>query len=74
MPKMNGIQVLEIIRDYEEIKNKKKQIIIISAREEQDQIYMALKLEAIDFITKPFYDDEIIRKLKECSKRLENRL
>ena len=56
MPEMDGFEVLETMRDDEEMKN----IPVIVLTAEKDAELKALQLGAADFITKPFDVHEIV--------------
>ncbi len=62
MPIMDGLEFCEEVKknkDFEEIP-----IIIISAISEIDNKVKALKLGAVDYVTKPFQSDELLIRIK----------
>ena len=61
LPGLDGFQVCEFIRQFSELKNTK--IIAISALMEPDAAKRILSLGANDFLTKPFGQDELKKKI-----------
>lgn len=50
MPKMNGLQLISKIREL----NKTVPVIFLTAHGDQEQMKLALSLNAFDFISKPY--------------------
>jgi len=65
LPKEDGFSVCEIIRDTSNIP-----IIILSARDNEDDKVRALELGADDYISKPFSPRELIARIGAILKRL----
>ena len=65
MPNMTGIEFLKAIKEYDE--NAK--VLICSAIEDRSIIIEAKKLGAIDYITKPFEEEDLIKKLKKIENK-----
>lgn len=65
MPKMDGIEALQIIRKADE----NARVIMITALGQKEKMIQAVKFGAAEFITKPFEDDEVV---KAVDKALEN--
>ena len=66
MSKMHG---LECLKDILKI-NENAKIIICSATGRDDLIISAMKEGAIDYITKPFKEDDIIKKFEKIKNKL----
>ncbi len=64
MPEMNGLEFLEKCRAVK--KYKDLPIIIVTAEAEQEQIVIALKKGASDYIIKPFSPEMLEKKLKKA--------
>ena len=64
MPGMNGLKALEAIRNAE----KDFKIVIVSALDQDEVIKYAKSIGVVDFITKPFTPDKIIRVIKSIAK------
>jgi|YNPMSStandDraft_2_1061718.scaffolds.fasta_scaffold00014_58 DNA-binding response OmpR family regulator len=62
MPEMDGFEVLEKLNQIPYCKNTN--ILMISARNQKDDVLKALKLGAKDFIVKPFKIEKVIEKIK----------
>lgn len=69
MPEMNGLELLTIIKSKSEL--KEIPVIFISAHQDIDTKVEGLRLGAIDFISKPFQNPEVITRVKV---HLENSL
>lgn len=67
MPVMDGMEVLEKVRNNNEIKNTP--IIMISARNEPEDISNALNKGADDYITKPVTSSKIMGRIKTVENR-----
>ena len=61
MPELDGFTVLKKLKEYSTYKDIP--IIIISARNQKDDVLKALKLGAKDFIVKPFEINSVINKI-----------
>ena len=62
MPEISGFEILEKIKDIEQIADVP--ILVISARNQKEDVLQALKLGAKDFIVKPPNIDSLIKKIK----------
>ena len=62
MPKLDGIGVLKVIRGDEEFRDLP--VILLTARREQENKVEGLDAGADDYITKPFYIDEVIARIR----------
>lgn len=68
LPWKNGIEICEEIRAISEIP-----IIILSARESEDDKVMLLGLWADDYVSKPFSPRELMARVNTTIKRIESR-
>lgn len=59
MPKLNGLEVLKIIRDNH--RDKWRPVIIISALDELESVRESYDLEADHYLTKPCDIDNVLR-------------
>lgn len=66
MPKMNGVDCLKQIMKYD----SNAKVIMCSTMEEKVLIHGALKLGAVDYITKPFDEKDIIEKINNLEKKI----
>ena len=66
MPEMNGFELAKKIREI----NKKVLIFFLTDRTEKDDRLKGFKVRANDYLSKPFYPEELIAKINE---RFENR-
>ena len=69
MPVMDGIEFLQELR-------KRKlhcETVVLSGFNDYDLVRRAMKLGAIDYLTKPFGKDEIIQALEDITERIEMR-
>lgn len=64
MPEMNGWEVCREIRQYSDIP-----IIMVTAREQKEDIVKGLKLGADDYITKPFNEEELVARMDALLRR-----
>ncbi|WP_372869531.1 response regulator transcription factor [Planomicrobium okeanokoites] len=64
MPKMNGWELCREIRKFSDVP-----IIMLTAREQQEDIIKGLKLGADDYITKPFNEQELLARMKALLRR-----
>ncbi|MFG6116906.1 response regulator transcription factor [Thalassobacillus devorans] len=68
MPEMSGWEVCKSIRETSEVP-----VIMITAREQKEDIVKGLKLGADDYVTKPFDGDELIARIKAVLRRTGKR-
>jgi len=61
MPGMSGFEVLETIKSDPALSNIP--VIIISIMAEEEEIVRAFRLGCVDYITKPFHEDEVISRV-----------
>lgn len=61
MPQMNGFEVCEILKH--DPRTSDIPIIFITAKADIDSISKGFKLGAVDYITKPFYADELLARV-----------
>ena len=61
MPKMNGLELIRYIRE----KNKKQEIIVISANTDAENLTKAIQLEVTGYVIKPINFDQILRILND---------
>ncbi len=59
LPKINGLEILENIRR----KNIETPVLILTAKEELDDKVKAFSIGANDYLTKPFYMEELIARV-----------
>lgn len=64
MPEMNGWELCKEIRRYSDIP-----IIMVTARDQRDDIIKGLKLGADDYITKPFNEGELLARMEALLRR-----
>jgi len=64
MPKMDGFTVLKNLRENPPT-SKWQPVIIISARDEMEDMQKGFSLEADHYLTKPFRINELTNKIKE---------
>ena len=69
LPKMDGWQVLTKLREI-----SITPVIMLTAREEEEDKIMGLDLGADDYVTKPFSMKELISRIKANIRRVEKRL
>ncbi|MDD6036528.1 MAG: response regulator [Lachnospiraceae bacterium] len=62
MPQMNGMQVLQRIREKRELADLK--VVILTASGERENVMEAIRLGARDFIKKPFFPTELLERIK----------
>jgi len=62
MPSMNGLQTIE---ECKKIRPEQK-IVVLSCVSDTSTVVQAIKLGAIDYVTKPFYKSELDAVLKRC--------
>jgi DNA-binding response OmpR family regulator len=68
LPGKNGIEICKEIRNISEVP-----IIILSARESEDDKVMLLELGADDYVSKPFSPRELMARIATILKRIETR-
>ncbi|MDY0407189.1 response regulator transcription factor [Virgibacillus sp. 179-BFC.A HS] len=64
MPKMSGWELCKAIRRVSDVP-----IIMVTARDQHEDIVKGLKLGADDYITKPFNEDELIARIEALLRR-----
>lgn len=64
LPDLDGVQVLRGIRSVSDVP-----VIVVSARSEADDKVEALDAGADDFITKPFSVEELLARIRVCTRR-----
>ncbi|WP_417597407.1 EAL domain-containing protein [Oceanospirillum sp.] len=62
MPHITGLELLQQLRD--QLPDKQPAVIILTANTDQSTRYQALELGARDFLTKPFDNKEVLRRLE----------
>lgn len=62
MPKLNGLEFIKKIRK----KDKKVQVIIISAFCDKDYLFQAIELQLIKYLVKPVNEKELEEALENC--------
>lgn len=60
MPKMDGVAALKEIMAYD----KDARVMMITAAGQQDKIVEALKSGALQFIMKPFNEEDVLKNFK----------
>ncbi len=68
LPGMNGIEVLDRIRKHSDVP-----VVMLSARDGEDDIVRALELGADDYVTKPFRYLELMARIKAVQRRASER-
>ena len=61
MPEMDGLEALRKIKDQ----YPDQKVLMVSAAGQKDKVLEALKLGALDFIHKPFEQDNIIKTIQK---------
>lgn len=69
LPDMDGMQVIVEIRKYSQ-----KPIIVVTARDEDQEKVAALDLGADDYLTKPFSIEEMLARLRVIKRRIKSSL
>lgn len=59
MPKMNGLQLITKFKE----KNLSSAVVMLTAHDDREKIVHAMQLGAIDYVTKPFDEVELSRKV-----------
>lgn len=60
MPKLDGIEALQLIRKY----NPEARAVMITAAGQRDKMVKAVKFGAVEFITKPYEEEVVMNILK----------
>ena len=68
MPKLNGLEFIQRIRQ----KDKKVQVIIISAFSHKDYLFKAIELQLVKYLIKPVKEDEFEKALELCIESISN--
>lgn len=68
LPGMNGLEVLERIRQHSGVP-----VVMLSARDGEEDIVRALELGADDYVTKPFRYLELMARIKAVQRRASER-
>lgn len=63
LPDMDGIEVIKRIREY-----SSTPIIVVSARNDKNEKIRALDLGANDYVSKPFYMDELMARIRVATR------
>ena len=66
LPYVDGLEVCKIVR-----RNSRVPIIMLTARDEEDDKIIGLELGADDYITKPFSPREVVSRVKALFRRLD---
>ncbi|MCX5775910.1 MAG: response regulator transcription factor [Firmicutes bacterium] len=69
LPDIDGMQVIAEVRKYSQ-----KPIIVVTARDEDQEKVTALDLGADDYLTKPFSIEEMLARLRVIKRRLKSNL
>jgi len=67
LPDIDGIEVIRKIRE-----RSNAPIIVVSAREEENEIINALDCGADDYITKPFYTGELLARIRVAQRKISS--
>ena len=68
MPKLNGLEFVKRIRQ----KDKKIQVIIITAFSDKDYLFKAIELQLVKYLIKPIKEKELEEALFLCIESIEN--
>ena len=68
MPKLNGLEFIQRIRQ----KDKKTQVIILTAFSDKDYLFKAIELQLVKYLTKPIKEKELEEALSLCIETIEN--
>lgn len=66
LPDGDGMEVIERIREIADTP-----VIVVSARQEEDEKIRALDAGADDYVTKPFYMGELLARIREALRKTE---
>ena len=69
LPDGDGMEVIESIREIADTP-----VIIVSARQEEEEKIRALDAGADDYVTKPFYMGELLARIRAALRRKESRV
>ncbi|MCJ7688230.1 MAG: response regulator transcription factor [Clostridiaceae bacterium] len=69
LPDIDGMEVIRHIREQSSVP-----IIVVSAREEENEKIIALDLGADDYMTKPFHMGELLARMRVSKRRLNSRV
>ena len=64
MPGMNGYQFLTIVKDREALKHIP--VLMLTSESTKDNIVKAVKAGADNYLLKPFTQEDLLVKMKEC--------
>ena len=64
MPRMNGLQLVRAIRDSEDLALAKLPIIMLTARQSEQDIIQGLEVGLDDYVIKPFSPDELAARVR----------
>ncbi|MGG4488533.1 response regulator transcription factor [Metabacillus idriensis] len=67
MPEMNGFEVCKEIRTFSDVP-----IIMVTARDQQEDIVKGLRAGADDYVTKPFNEMELLARIEAILRRTRN--
>lgn len=70
MPEMNGLEVCARLQESPE--TKEIPIIFLSAKDETDDVIEGLQAGAVDYVTKPFNQTELITRVRNHLKHARN--
>lgn len=62
MPEVDGIESLKLIKKA----NPDAKVIMVTAAGQKEKMMEALKYGAVEFITKPFLEENVLAALKKC--------
>ena len=62
MPEMDGIEALRIIKK----EHPEAVIVMVTAAGQKDKMMEAVKLGAVEFVSKPFIEDTVLEALAHC--------
>ena len=68
MPKLNGLEFVKRVRQ----KDKKVQVIIITAFSDKDYLFKAIELQLVKYLVKPIKEKELEEALFLCVEAIEN--
>lgn len=68
MPKLNGLEFIKKIRE----KDKKTQVIILTAYSHKDYLFQAIELQLVKYLTKPIKEKELEEAILFCVETIEN--
>ncbi|MBO6241946.1 MAG: response regulator [Butyrivibrio sp.] len=62
MPEMDGIEALKLIKKN----NADAKVVMITAAGQKEKMMEALKIGAVEFVSKPFIEEAVLDALKRC--------